>query len=240
MVFAFLVPLLTMEINYFRLAVFRNWFARRREVRQRGGDVVRSENSEEDRSLFGSDVIVDDHATHSSDGSDDCTSNEASNHPSSTQHPPTTNQLLQEIDDDIPSIISEEAISSILLDGNILTHQLCDNHSILSSIQNNEASLTHPNSKHEAVLIISYSAIRKSSLRTMLFWIILYLVTAGGICASTRGLEEKVLAIVGGAYKFMASLVLFIVSAKIPQWVSVVVRGCEICYFKSTHRPHGY
>jgi hypothetical protein len=34
-VFAFLVPLLTMEINYFRLAAFRNWFERGQMRRRR-------------------------------------------------------------------------------------------------------------------------------------------------------------------------------------------------------------
>lgn len=41
-----------------------------------------------------------------------------------------------------------------------------------------------------------------------------------GIVLNTRGVEEKVVAIIGGASKFVASVLVFIVSAKIPQWVS--------------------
>lgn len=39
---------------------------------------------------------------------------------------------------------------------------------------------------------------------------------------NTRGLDEKVVAIIVGTSQFMASMMVFIVSAKVPQWVSLV------------------
>jgi hypothetical protein len=126
--------------------------------------------------------------------------------------------------DDISSI-DEEAISSILLDSNILTNQLCYNASILSSIHH-----PHGTDQDRSILNTSYSTVRKSSLVTIVYWMVLYFATAVGIIMNTRGLEEKVVAIIGGASKFVAAVLVFIVSAKIPQWVSsfVCIHWCFV------------
>jgi hypothetical protein len=68
--------------------------------------------------------------------------------------------------------------------------------------------------------LLSYRAVRRASFQTILFSLTLYSGTAPGISTATRGLVEKVVAIIGGGSKFMASCVVFIVSATIPQWVS--------------------
>ena len=49
----------------------------------------------------------------------------------------------------------------------------------------------------------------------------MYLLTAVGIALNMRGLDEKVIAIIVGASQFMGAIVVFIVSAKVPQWVSL-------------------
>ena len=155
--------------------------------------------------------------------------NHGDNYPSSSNS--HMQQLLHEAQDDYDDLSSlgEEAISSILLDSNILTtHPLCDT-SLVSSLPIEISSISHHNNRD--ALLYSYSIIRKSSLWTILFWISFYLLTAVGIIVNTTGLEEKVVAIIGGASKFMASLLLFIVSAKIPQWVSVDNVCC--CLFHS-------
>lgn len=196
--FAFLVPLLTMEINYFRLGVFRNRYLAEREARRRAGGRLdgsaresSSDGSSSSRGQVGDGFVEDAVDSIQEDANSSMGANP-----------------------DDASSIDEETISSILLDSNILTNQLCDNTSI------------HQDPSRQAVLSTSYSAIRKSSLFTILLSITLYLVTAVGIIVNTRGLEEKVVLIIGGASKFVASVLVFIVSAKIPQWVSS--HGCII------------
>ena len=49
-----------------------------------------------------------------------------------------------------------------------------------------------------------------------------------GISFNTRGLDEKVIAIIIGASQFLASLMVFIVSAKVPQWVSLFALICAL------------
>jgi hypothetical protein len=230
-VFAFLVPLLTMEINYFRLAVFRTWYAGEREKRSRDRRRLNDLHSDSDCSqsaqysdrplpppfdeIQNSSILID------------CRSQ--------TQNFTQLAHSLQH-DDDASSLssIGDATISSILLD-NVLSHAMTTSHMLRDS-----ASLSILSSKHAATchtqderiqqhqqqqqqqretLTAAYSQIRKASFSTILLWTGIYLATAAGIAFNTRGLEEKVVAIIGGTSKFMASLLLFIVSAKIPQWV---------------------
>ena len=216
-----------MEINYFRLSVFRSFYWKEREAARRlcankTNDRRISRLTEERegsssssvgvKSSFDNDIVIDDdkHHDHVSDPSA-CASIGTKDHRSSRSQQA---QLLPDQNNENDTSISGEAISSILLDSNVLTNHLCD-HSILSSIHE---PITDQNRQY---LSNSYSSIRKSSLSTISIWITLYLATAVGIIVNTRELEEKVVAIIGGASKFMVSLILFIVSAKIPQWVSM-------------------
>ena len=204
-VFAFLVPLLTMEINYLRLGVFRNWFVMERDCarNRRMGDESRDPLDNEEVDGCTHDTL-ENKCQHIQDAN-------------SSAHPiDNTNTSLQDVEDDITSIIDEETISSILLDTNFSNNLMGDGNSVLSSI-----NATSTNENRE-LLASSYSAIRKSSSRTIVLWLAIYSGTAIGITTSTRGLEDKVLAIIEGASKFMASLMLFIISTKIPQWVSFV------------------
>jgi hypothetical protein len=238
-VFAFLVPLLTMEINYFRLAVFRMWFVgereRRRDARRkcRGDGVLDSDEQEE--GVDGAHVACH----HEEDPVSPLCSPQNQDGQGTTENQRNFVQLTQQNHsspthqkqegDSSSSSIGDDITESILLD-NIVSHSLAHkNHcdaslSILSHnepmYQNEESSTSSEMEQRRLHLSNAYSAIRKTSLTTILFWIVLYSATAAGISLSTRGLEEKVVAIISGASKFMASCVVFIVSAKIPQWVS--------------------
>ena len=67
----------------------------------------------------------------------------------------------------------------------------------------------------------AYTTIRKSSMEAIISSLLLYTVTAIGISLGTRGLDPKVIAVVIGASQFMTALMVFIVSAKVPQWVRI-------------------
>ncbi|EED91021.1 predicted protein [Thalassiosira pseudonana CCMP1335] len=189
-IFAFLVPLLTMEINYFRLAVYRAWHRQRRESeklkrKQEGAlaaaAAARSVTRADNRDAGGDDIIDND-----DDDDDDCISN---------------------------SSTTSSAVGHLVHD---ITESLTKRSSCNSNIhrRSNDPSLRK-----------AYTAIRHSSLQAILSSLVVYGGTAAGIAVNTRGLDEKVIAIVGGASKFMASLMVFIVSAKIPQWLGVYHEG---------------
>ncbi|KAL3796891.1 hypothetical protein HJC23_008844 [Cyclotella cryptica] len=239
-VFAFLVPLLTLEINYFRLAVFRNWYAGERDKRRRArrrhkrpeddvrSDSVSSQSAERSNRPVSTLVCEIENASILGDSR------------SHTQDCMQQTQALQ-YDDDASwsSSIGEGTISSILLD-NVLSHAMANSHvrdsASISGLSSKYATSCHSQDhvtqtqqqyqqSRETALTGAYSHIRKASFSTISFWMALYLATAAGIAFSTRGLEEKVVAIIGGASKFMSSLLLFIVSAKIPQWLGVYHQG---------------
>ncbi|KAL7518112.1 hypothetical protein ACHAWX_002973 [Stephanocyclus meneghinianus] len=246
-VFAFLVPLLTMEINYFRLAVFRNWYAgerqkrsmARRRLTQRGlRQVEDGQNG----------LLSDSDCCQTAQYSDRPPLNDIQNSSimidcrSQTQNFAQHEHSLQH-DDDASSLssIGDATISSILLD-NVLSHaittsQMLRDSASLSILSSKQATSCHTQDEgilrqrqqqqqpQRETLTAAYSQIRKASFTTILLWIGIYLATAAGIAFNTRGLEEKVVAIIGGASKFMASLLLFIVSAKIPQWLGVYHEG---------------
>jgi hypothetical protein len=258
-----------MEINYFRLGIFRNWYQMERAKRKRErsshrlsvgddredecshdmNDVVEHGFLSRDEVAIVSDVVVGLDETDNTkilhtntiqvssaqhDAMDEEVESKSSSGVKQLPSEPSSNaanqqiNLLQDVigddnnntDDGDISSIDEEAISSILLDSNILTNQLCDHASVLSSIRHHQGA---NQDLGRSILNNSYSTIRKSSLFTILFWIVLYFATAVGIIVNTRGLEEKVVAIIGGASKFVAAVLVFIVSAKIPQWVSYCV-----------------
>jgi hypothetical protein len=165
-IFAFLVPLLTMEINYFRLAVYRAWHRQRRESeklkrKQEGAlaaaaaAAARSVTRADDRYAGGDDIIDND----DDDDDDDCISN---------------------------SSTTSSAVGHLVHD---ITESLTKQSSCNSNIhrRSNDPSLRK-----------AYTAIRHSSLQAILSSLVVYGGTAAGIAVNTRGLDEKVIAIVGG------------------------------------------
>ena len=85
-------------------------------------------------------------------------------------------------------------------------------------IPNNTTTNTTP-----AELQKAYQTIHKSSLLAILTSLIIYTITATFIALYTRGLKDEVIAVIVGSSKFVSSVILFILSAKFPQWVSCVV-----------------
>jgi len=71
----------------------------------------------------------------------------------------------------------------------------------------------------------AYIAIRQASMQAIGSSLVVYSLTAVGIALNTRGLDEKVIAIIVGASQFMGAIVVFIVSAKVPQWIGVYHQG---------------
>ena len=69
----------------------------------------------------------------------------------------------------------------------------------------------------------AYKIIRQSSMYAIFTSLLVYTITAIGISLNTRGLDPKVIAIIIGASQFMTALMVFIVSAKVSQWVSLLL-----------------
>lgn len=185
-VFAYLVPLLTMEINFFRLAVYKSW---RRQVRvekknqQQRSDVSASVGM----ASVGADIIA---ASAEGDGPIAIAFND---------------------DEDCDNSSSSSSVVGHLL--NDVTSALHD------TTQLNKSSHRHTN---DPTLQSAYDSIRIASMQAILSSLVVYSLTAVGISLNTRGLDEKVIAIIVGASQFMTALMVFIVSAKVPQWVSSV------------------
>ena len=74
--------------------------------------------------------------------------------------------------------------------------------------------------KEEPGLQDAYDSIRRASVQGILSSSAAYSLAAAGVAAGTRGLDAKVVAIIAGASRILAALMVFIVSAKVPQWVS--------------------
>lgn len=150
-----------MEINYFRLAVYRAWHRQRRESeklkrKQEGAlaAAARSVTRADNRDAGGDDIIDND-----DDDDDDCISN---------------------------SSTTSSAVGHLVHD---ITESLTKQSSCNSNIhrRSNDPSLRK-----------AYTAIRHSSLQAILSSLVVYGGTAAGIAVNTRGLDEKVIAIVGG------------------------------------------
>jgi len=88
-------------------------------------------------------------------------------------------------------------------------------------IDNNPTNNNNSNiNKCSPTLQKAYRSIHTSSLLAILTSLVLYTITAIAISLFTRGLEDKVIAVIVGTSKFVASVIVFILSAKVPQWVS--------------------
>ena len=169
-VFAFLVPLLTMEINFFRLAAYRAWRKCNRltrPVRQ-----VSAMMAEVTRRMRPGDAMVTEQAY--SDGDAVKTGDTSSRD--------TTSR------------------------GQLINNEECNDHA--------------------PKLQRAYKTIRLASLEAIASSLLVYAMTAVGIALNTRGMEEKVIAIIIGASKCLAAFLVFIVSTMIPQWVSS--KDCDI------------
>ena len=99
--------------------------------------------------------------------------------------------------------------------------------SIISIDNSSRKSLTNEhndnptNSNNPAALEKAYQTIHTSSLIAILASLTLYTITATCMALFTRGLKDEVVAVIVGFSKFVASVIVFILSAKVPQWVSV-------------------
>jgi len=190
-VFAYLVPLLTMEINFFRLAVYKSW---RRMNTNNNVMQKHSENA----------INIDEHDKNNTDA-----------------------RIAVKEDDDNDSDTSS-AVGHLMADVTSAIHETTSN--VRHSFSPSNAAQTTTIQDHSAIphtsssdlqLQEAYTAIRKSSMEAIISSLLLYTVTAIGISLGTRGLDPKVIAVVIGASQFMTALMVFIVSAKVPQWVSM-------------------
>ena len=85
----------------------------------------------------------------------------------------------------------------------------------------------NPNNNHNSTALQNaYKTIHKSSLIAIFTSLIIYTITAICISLFTRGLKDEVIALIVGSSKFVASVIVFILSAKFPQWVSMCVFVC--------------
>lgn len=76
------------------------------------------------------------------------------------------------------------------------------------------------NGVNDQLLQRAYRTIRIASMQAILSSLFLYSITAAGVAINTRGLDPKVIAIIIGTSQFMTALMVVIVTAKVPQWVS--------------------
>jgi len=95
----------------------------------------------------------------------------------------------------------------------------------LSSDQGDTPNNNITHSTNPAQLQKAYQTIHKSSLYAILTSLIIYTITATFIALYTRGLKDEVIAVIVGSSKFVSSVILFILSAKFPQWIGVYHQG---------------
>eukprot|EP00984_Skeletonema_dohrnii_P021680 scaffold10871_cov131-Skeletonema_dohrnii-CCMP3373.AAC.7 len=97
-----------------------------------------------------------------------------------------------------------------------------DNKSSHKSLNNENDNPNNNNSNNSAAALQkAYQTIHTSSLIAILASLTLYTITATCMALFTRGLKDEVVAVIVGFSKFVASVIVFILSAKVPQWVSV-------------------
>jgi len=124
-----------------------------------------------------------------------------------------TRPILRDANDDSSSNSSSSAVA----------HLLNDVASALHDATSIDARSSNANTSSS--LQTAYQSIRHASMQAILSSLVVYALTAVGISLNTRGLDEKVIAIIVGASQFMTALMVFIVSAKVPQWIGVYHQG---------------
>lgn len=239
-IFAYLVPLLTMEINYFRFAVYKSWrrenhllrssIARRKRLKKK--EQHQKEKSDDNSS----DDVLDDRFDNEAGmkGVDDERADEiiiAAHH-------------IDEDDDDDASAVGYllNDVSSALQD---LPARMSGGGGGGASCSPSAATLSiqehiNTNNNNIEALYEAYKIIRQSSMYAIFTSLTVYTVTAIGISLNTRGLDPKVIAIIIGASQFMTALMVFIVSAKVPQWVSFLLLHIRmLCSYYDVCRDGG-
>jgi len=118
--------------------------------------------------------------------------------------------LLQDVRSNLPSLHPTSPL------------RLKSRSSSIISVDNNP---NNPNNTHSTALQNAYKTIHKSSLIAILTSLTIYTITATLISIYTRGLNDEVIAVIVGSSKFVASVIVFILSAKFPQWIGVYHEG---------------
>lgn len=211
-VFAYIVPLLTMEINFFRLAVYKSW---RRQVRSDEKKGATSATSSGVAAAGGSDDSNNEEPDESSPEADDLIVDAANGVDGGKGF--KTPMSRTESTGDL------SAVGYLMNDVGNAIHD-----SVVRETQ----------SCNDPALQKAYISIRHASMQAILSSLLVYFLTALGIALSTRGLDERSIAIIAGASQFMAALIVFIVSAKVPQWVSATV-SC-FCGLQFTIETHSF
>ena len=83
--------------------------------------------------------------------------------------------------------------------------------------------------QQQQLLHNTYKCIQSSSLISIILSLLIYTISATLIALYTRNMESKMVAVVTGSSKFVAAVIVFILSAKFPQWVSIILLFC--CLF---------
>jgi len=193
-----------MEINFFRLAVYKSW---RRTNRPNAA-------SADDDGAHGNTAVAIAMAGDGDDDDDDDSLSIASNSSSSSSSSAVghlLNDVTSALDD---SIITPTKTGTLPSD--------TQNTSSGSTVRPRTRRRRHTN---EPSLQAAYNSIRRSSMQAIASSLIVYSLTAIGISLNTRGLDAKVISILIGASQFMTALMVFIVSAKVPQWIGFYHQG---------------
>mmetsp|Transcript_2457 Transcript_2457/g.5437 ORF Transcript_2457/g.5437 Transcript_2457/m.5437 type:complete len:888 (+) Transcript_2457:166-2829(+) len=276
-IFAYLVALVIMEINYFRFAVWMAWrrMERLKTNEQQGygqnqnkvdGCLENNEMNEEDE---GEKIVeknckrsVSSYSEMSASSEDNQMMTPSRNSDAENDHPETqSNHDAIQIDQGVTVVTQQQQSSqqnrhhSSIPDiesssHSAIGHLMDDVRSNLSSLQptsplrsirsssiisidNNSShkSLTNEhddnptNSNNPAALEKAYQTIHTSALIAILASLTLYTITATCMALFTRGLKDEVVAVIVGFSKFVASVIVFILSAKVPQWIGVYHQG---------------
>eukprot|EP00985_Skeletonema_marinoi_P005141 scaffold2215_cov125-Skeletonema_marinoi.AAC.8 len=269
-IFAYLVALVIMEINYFRFAVWMAW-RRMERLKEQGssdgqnkvdGCLENNEMNEEDEG----EKIVEKNCTRSASSYSEMSASSKDNqmmtpsrkYDAENDHSETqSNHDAIQIDQGVTVVTQQQSPQQNRHHSSIpdiessshsaIGHLMDDVRSNLSSLQptsplrivanrsssiisidnSSRKSLTNEhddnptNSNNPAALEKAYQTIHTSSLIAILASLTLYTITATCMALFTRGLKDEVVAVIVGFSKFVASVIVFILSAKVPQWVSV-------------------
>ena len=235
-IFAYLVPLLTMEINYFRFAVYKSWrrdnhllrIARRKRLKtkERQQKEKSDDDSSNDRFVINNEAGmkgVDD------EGADEIMIAAHIDEDDEDDDASAVGYLLNDVSSalqDLPARMSGGGGGGASRSPSVAT----------LSIQEH----INTNNNNIEALYEAYKIIRQSSMYAIFTSLTVCTVTAIGISLNTRGLDPKVIAIIIGASQFMTALMVFIVSAKVPQWVSFLLLHIRmLCSYYDVCRDGG-
>jgi len=220
-VFAYLVPLLTMEINYFRLAAYKSWRRLRRMERNTASNAGKPVFVSTD--LQGEEEVPDNTAS-AEDPDDDCRTAPTAPTAPTVLEEQTCSPGPYEIElgkiDSLFEDFEEDVEADQSVTSSAVGHLVHEVRASLLDTKTNECS--HPS---YPVLRRANKQIRMASLQSVVSSLIVYSLTATAIGLLTKGIDDKVVAIVVGSSQFIAALLVFIVSTKIPQWFGVYHQG---------------